>query len=607
MANNNSENEVLASSTATPTASKKGGFLQTILFQNLAVNVLILAAVIVVIAVMINGMNSMKSTAVMASTNEVDTLIAEGKLRQCTLQIDGSLSALIGASSMAGVDDETLQGYADTMEAAEAQIPALTEYLSTSLLVTQFADGEERYAALEGALNAYLADADAIKDSCMVRDVESVFAVLGATYYPNMTALNEQYDVAETSLTSLSAGLGDYLQLTLNKSLNNAIIGIIAIVVCILVGLVLSITRISRKISAISNEVGTMIDNINAGNGDLTSRIQTTTKTELWSITDGFNQFISTLQGIIRDVKDGTGVLSSSSEKMTEQIQKASDNITNTSAALEELSASMETVSTTADQINGRLDEVKDAADDIRNEAAQGAQTAVNIKKEADDIKDTATQKKENTGTRITELNEVLQTSVKDSEKVSQINELTNVILDIASQTNLLALNASIEAARAGEAGKGFAVVAEEISALAENSRQTAGNIQVISSEVTTAVKSLSDNALDVIDFINTTVIADYDAFVETGEKYEQTAIMMDDMLNKFSDKADNLNSIMEKMSESVQSITESVKQSTEAISMSAANSSEIVGEINGIDNAMSENNKVTESLNHSTSIFKSL
>ena len=82
---------------------------------------------------------------------------------------------------------------------------------------------------------------------------------------------------------------------------------------------------------------------------------------------------------------------------------------------------------------------------------------------------------------------------------------------------------------------------------------------------------------------------------------------MMDDMLNKFSDKADNLNSIMEKMSESVQSITESVKQSTEAISMSAANSSEIVGEINGIDNAMSENNKVTESLNHSTSIFKNL
>ena len=267
----------------------------------------------------------------------------------------------------------------------------------------------------------------------------------------------------------------------------------------------------------------------------------------------------------------------------------------------------MDTVSTTADQIIDRLDEVKDAADDIRKEASEGAQTAVNIKTEADEIKATATQKKENTGAKITELNEVLQISVKDSEKVSQINELTNVILDIASQTNLLALNASIEAARAGEAGKGFAVVAEEISALAENSRQTAGNIQVISNEVTTAVKSLSNNALEVIDFINNTVIADYDSFVETGDKYEQAAIMMDDMLGKFSDKADNLNTIMDRMADSVGSITESVKQSTEAIGLSASNSTEIVGEIQGIDNAMSENNKVTERLNKSTSIFENL
>lgn len=96
------------------------------------------------------------------------------------------------------------------------------------------------------------------------------------------------------------------------------------------------------------------------------------------------------------------------------------------------------------------------------------------------------------------ELSGVLEKSVKDSEKVSQINELTKVILDIASQTNLLALNASIEAARAGEAGKGFAVVAQEISALADNSRQTAGNIQIISNEVTEAVKSLAENAMQL-------------------------------------------------------------------------------------------------------------
>ena len=452
-----------------------------------------------------------------------------------------------------------------------------------------------------------LADADKIAAGCKAKDMNTVFGILSSTYYPNMNAMNASFDTAEATIKSLSDGMNAFLQLRLDSAKRNAYIGMIIIVLCILVNLGLGIVRISNKISAISSEVTSIIDNINAGKGDLTVRIKTASKTELQSIIMGINQFIETLQVIIRDVKDGTVVLRTSSDEMTDKIQRASDNITNTSAALEELSASMDTVATTADQINGRLEEVKDAADEIRHEASEGAQTAIGIRNEADEIKATAAQKKENTGSKISELGNVLQESVKNSEKVSQINELTNVILDIASQTNLLALNASIEAARAGEAGKGFAVVAGEISSLAENSRQTAGNIQVISNEVTNAVKSLSDNALEVIDFINNTVIADYDSFVETGDKYEQAAILMDEMLEKFTSKADNLNIIMDKMADSVGSITESVKQSSEAIGLSATNSTEIVGEIQGIDNAMSENNKVTETLNQRTSIFENL
>ncbi|WP_026523766.1 methyl-accepting chemotaxis protein [Butyrivibrio sp. MB2005] len=588
-------------------SERKGSFLQTIAFQNLAVNIVILIAVIIVTIIMINSMKTMKFTANTASVNEAESLVQEAKLREKTLLIDGRLSALIGASSVEGVDQATLQGYVDDMKAAEAGIPEHVEYLKQSILVTQVADGQQQMDALEAALNSYLADANAIVDGCMSGDLQTVYGILGSTYYANMGNMEACYDVAEASLVGLSNGLDAYLQISLDTATKKAVIGIIVIIVCIVVGMILSITRVSKKISAISGEVVSIIDNINAGKGDLTARINTKTKTELESIVDGINQFIGTLQNIIRDVKDGTVILRTSSDEMTEQIQRASDNITNTSAALQELSASMDTVSETAELINGKLEEVKEAADDIRNEAAAGTETAGNIKVEADNIKSEATNKKENTGAKITELGEVLKSSVKDSEKVSQINELTNVILDIASQTNLLALNASIEAARAGEAGKGFAVVAEEISALAENSRQTAGNIQVISNEVTNAVKTLSNNALEVIDFITDTVIADYDAFVETGDKYEQAAILMDEMLGKFSDKADNLNVIMERMADSVESITESVKQSSEAIGLSANNSTEIVGEIQGIDNAMSENNRVTERLGESTSIFENL
>ncbi|MCR4587365.1 MAG: methyl-accepting chemotaxis protein, partial [Lachnospiraceae bacterium] len=350
-----------------------------------------------------------------------------------------------------------------------------------------------------------------------------------------------------------------------------------------------------------------IIHNVNEGHGDLTARIKIKSRTELQTISDGINEFIETLQNVIREVKDGITVLEDSSMGITAQIEKASDNVTNSSAALEELSASMDTVASTAGQINDKLEEVKGATEEIRLEAADGANTAFRIKEEADEIKKDALSKKESTGTRIDDLSKVLESSVKESEKVSQISELTNEILSIASQTNLLALNASIEAARAGDAGRGFAVVAEEISSLADNSRQTAGNIQVISNEVTAAVKDLSENAMQVIRFINETVLKDYDAFVETGAKYENTAGIMDDILEKFTQKADHLNGIMDQMADSVTSITNSVQESTSAIGQSAGHSSEIVDEIQEIEEAMNENSQVTERLSSATMRFELL
>ncbi|MBQ2575677.1 MAG: methyl-accepting chemotaxis protein, partial [Lachnospiraceae bacterium] len=275
------------------------------------------------------------------------------------------------------------------------------------------------------------------------------------------------------------------------------------------------------------------------------------------------------------------------------------------SAALQELSASMQEVTSSAEGISAKLEEVKAAAMVMHDMTEEGNEASLSIKGEADAIKEAAAHKKEETGTRMQQLTTVLEGSVQDAEKVSLINELTNDILEIADETNLLSLNASIEAARAGEAGRGFAVVASEISNLAENSRQTAGKIQNISTEVTAAVKNLSENAMQVVDFINTTVLADYDAFVETGSKYEFTSDIIAGLLNGFMSSADELNTIVANMSDSVEEIISAVEESSRAIETSAENSSEIVTEFTEIGEAMEENSEVAFRLDENTRRFE--
>ncbi|SDB24747.1 methyl-accepting chemotaxis protein [Butyrivibrio sp. INlla16] len=435
-------------------------------------------------------------------------------------------------------------------------------------------------------------------------DVDTIIQVVYVECASQLTVMKEQLSILDKELESVQQQSSEAVYAKAMRAIGvvNSIMAVY--IICIIAFCFFNYRKVGRKVNLIADEINDIITNINNHQGDLTVRLETKTSSELVHIKQGFNHFMETLQNILREVKNGTVTLTESSESMTNQIVLANDNITNTSAALEELAASMQNVSDTSKVMNEKLDNVKEATDNINFGVEDGTAKAEEIRAEAIEIKDGALHKKENTGAKMENLSGVLEQSVKDSEKVKQINELTNVILDIASQTNLLALNASIEAARAGEAGRGFSVVAEEISSLADNSRQTAANIQDISNEVTQAVTTLADNAMQVLDFINTTVLSDYDAFVETGEKYEETAKLINEMLDGIADQTQNLNTIMEEMSDSVTSISQSVNEASDAINQSAENSQDIVDEISGISSAMDTNNDVTEKLSESTRQF---
>ena len=582
----------------------KPKFYNRITNQVIALNVVILITFILTIVFIQKSVNTMMETVNGINSMTTSMQEAAGNIKADSQKLNLAVStALVSYSFEQKVDASAL----DDVKATGEELMSSLDTLQSSFSTVGNKEAAEGLGQMKENAETLIEAATVATEGVVSGDMSNAWGVLSGGYQEATTNISGGIDSLTADVNEIAKNMSNYENELQQKVIHTAIVGLAIAVIMVAINLVVTYLLISRNITKISDEVKTIVNNIKAGKGDLTARVQNRPANDLMFMTDGYNAFIETLQNIMKEVKDGTIVLTESSDNMTARVQKANENVTNTSAALEELAASMDTVAGTTENMNDRVSEVRVAADSIKEEADNGKITAENIQKEAIQIKEEASQKKENTGAKMQELSTVLEQSVKDSEQVKQINDLTNDILDIASQTNLLALNASIEAARAGEAGKGFAVVADEISALAANSRDTAGNIQEISNSVTAAVKKLSDNAMEVLTFINDVVLLDYDAFVETGDKYENTASVIESMLEDFVEKADNLNAIMGEMEESVAMITTSVEESSSAINMSAANSTEIVEEIQGIGDAMEKNNDVTGQLSASTERFVNL
>lgn len=211
-------------------------------------------------------------------------------------------------------------------------------------------------------------------------------------------------------------------------------------------------------------------------------------------------------------------------EIIVDEVNGANKSSSNVSSTMEQMSTSMQEISATIEQIAEASEYILVQVKEINKEADGGVELVNKIKAKAKSMYVQTMKSKNDTNAKVSKIQGILKDAVKESQNVEQINSLTNDILDIANETNLLALNASIEAARAGEAGRGFSVVAEEISVLADSSRNTANNIQGISQVVNEAVQKLSDSAQQMLQFVDETVLTDYDSFVSIVNQYQTDA-----------------------------------------------------------------------------------
>ncbi|MBO5303476.1 MAG: methyl-accepting chemotaxis protein [Lachnospiraceae bacterium] len=281
------------------------------------------------------------------------------------------------------------------------------------------------------------------------------------------------------------------------------------------------------------------------------------------------------LREMIASIHNAETTILESVENLDYIMQDNSHRSEDNSAATQEIAAGMEEASSNTAEITESIEVVKQNAENIFALAQSGEKNSEEVLIRAEEMEKVSRQSSEKTNTIYAVMKQKSDAAIEKSKAVQRINELTDDIKNISSQTNLLALNASIEAARAGEAGRGFAVVATEIGSLASQTFQTVDNIHAIVDEVNEAVKNMTECITAMMEFLEETVLLDYDTFKETGGQYHADADGFIDIMRSVKGAVEQLDRYMEKIVTAVEDINITVSQSAEGINLIAEKSSE--------------------------------
>lgn len=364
------------------------------------------------------------------------------------------------------------------------------------------------------------------------------------------------------------------------------------------------VTMVIKPLLRTQKEINGIIVNIDNKKGDLTQRVTPINNAEVDAVGKGINVFMTKLQAIFKAVVTNSARMERVVDDVRQSVQTSNSSVSDLSALTEELSATMQDISDNASVINTNTDNVAKEVELIAEKTDELTGYTKDMKAHAQSMESVARTNMESTDRKVSEILEVLQKAIEDSNSVKQVNSLTNDILNIASQTNLLALNASIEAARAGEAGRGFAVVASEISQLAAASQEAANNIQRINAVVTNSVTNLSDNANGLVSYINDSILPEFERFVESGVEYNDKASFIEGTMTDFKEKTDSLKQSMLEISSSINTISHAINEGVNGVVSAADSTQLIVEDMDNISHKMDENYEIADSLKKETSIF---
>ena len=305
--------------------------------------------------------------------------------------------------------------------------------------------------------------------------------------------------------------------------------------------------------------------------------------------------------GVIRQTKAESDNIHERMQGTNNKVVSINENIMEIGAAMEETGANIDSQTANITMINEACGSAAQSIIHLADEAQEMAANAKAVACRVESMAKELLEDKESATQVAAESKERMQKAMQGAEVIGEIANVSSAIQEIASQTNLLALNASIEAARAGEAGKGFAVVAEEIKKLSEDTGEEISKVNDLTAKVFESVKALSRESNAVLEFINGTVMSDYNKLETLVTEYQKdtgyynqasesigaSAESVRDSVDSINEMIDSISMAQKELSDAATSVNENLQKITYSSENMSQETKEVLESVNSLQETM--------------------
>lgn len=307
--------------------------------------------------------------------------------------------------------------------------------------------------------------------------------------------------------------------------------------------------------------------------GDLTGRYTDDTKGDIKIMSDNLNKALQNISHLFSQIASSVITLDESTSEMSISSEEMNTSTNEIASSIAQMSSGAQNQVAKVDESSSLIEEMRSSSETMRLKAE-------NINHAAKAGTDNAEKGMNMMNEVVSGISHISTYSEKTNESIKVLTERSNeiarvlgVITDIAAQTNLLALNAAIEAAQAGDAGRGFAVVAEEIRKLAEDSKNSAKEIEKlidsVQNDTDMAAKNIEDMNSRVQSSESTSKIA-VEVFKEIYSSADETLNYSEEILNGAETQITSINDVVS-ITESIVVIAEQTAAGTEEVASSAS------------------------------------